>query len=113
MKISLINPSRDNLKYLKWSYASVRKNAPADVEYCVASDYSTDGTVEWCEETAKNDPHFKFIVNDGTWFGERPPYIDPKTGEYDLKGSSYSRMGHTLLYDKLIEWKNSSNRNYP
>ena len=88
-KLSLINPSRNNLQYLKWSYASVRKHASADIEYCVASDYSNDGTVEWCEETAKADPYFKFIVNDGTWFGEN-------TGE--LK-----RAGHTILYDKLIE----------
>ena len=88
-KLSLISPSRDNLKYLKWSYESVRKNAPADVEYCVASDYSSDGTVDWCEETAKKDPNFKFIVNDGTWFGKNEG--EPR------------RMGHTLLYDKLIE----------
>ena len=25
-KISLIQPSRNNLKYLKWSYDSIRKN---------------------------------------------------------------------------------------
>jgi len=87
--LSIINPSRDNLKYLKWAYTSVRKNAPKDVEYCVASDFSSDGTVEWCEETAKKDPNFKFIVNDGSWFGEN-------------KGNP-KRMGHTLLYDKLIE----------
>lgn len=88
MKLSLISPSRNNLKYLKWSYNSVRKNCSPDIEYCVASDFSNDGTVEWCEETAKNDPLFKFIVNDGTWFGENKG--EPK------------RMGHTLLYDKLI-----------
>ena len=86
--ISFINPSRNNRKYLEWSYASVRKNLGYRHEICVASDYSTDGTVEWCEETAKKDDNFKYIVNDGTWFGEN-------TGEP-------SRMGHTLLYDKLI-----------
>lgn len=88
MKLSLISPSRNNLKYLKWSYDSVRKHMPLDVEYCVASDYSTDGTVEWCEEISKKDKNFKYIVNDGSWFGENK-------GELD-------RMGHTLLYDKLI-----------
>ena len=86
--ISFINPSRNNRKYLEWSYASVRKNLGYRHEICVASDYSTDGTVEWCEEIAKKDNNFKYIVNDGTWFGEN-------TGEP-------SRMGHTLLYDKLI-----------
>ena len=82
-KISLISPSRNNLKYLKWSYESVRKNCTVDVEYCVASDYSDDGTVEWCEETAKKDKNFKYIVNDGTWFGERLPTIDPEAGTGD------------------------------
>jgi len=86
--ISFINPSRNNRKYLEWSYASVRKNLGYRHEICVASDYSTDGTVEWCEEIAKKDNNFKYIVNDGTWFGEN-------TGEP-------SRMGHTLGYDKLI-----------
>ena len=88
MKLSLISPSRNNLKYLKWSYDSVRKHMPLDVEYCVASDYSTDGTVEWCEEISKKDKNFKYIVNDGSWFGENKD--EPK------------RMGHTLLYDRLI-----------
>ena len=89
MSLSLINPSRNNLKYLKWSYNSVRKNLSDDIEYCVASDYSTDGTVEWCEEISKKDKNFKYIVNDGTWFGENKGKLD--------------RMGHTLLYDKLID----------
>ena len=86
--ISIISPSRNNLIYLQWSYESVRKYAGYFHEYCIAVDYSDDGTKEWCEETAKNDPNFKYIVNDGTWFGEN-------TGELD-------RMGHCRLYDKLI-----------
>jgi glycosyltransferase involved in cell wall biosynthesis len=77
--ISLISPSRNNLKYLKWSYASVRKNAPASVEYCVADDFSNDGTWEWCQEMMKVDPNFKAIRNDGP-----------------------TRLGHTILYDTLI-----------
>ena len=86
--ISFIQPSRSNLRYLKWSYESIRKNLGYRHEICVFSDYSTDGTVEWCEETSKKDSNFKYIVNDGTWFGEN-------------KGEP-SRMGHTLGYDKLI-----------
>ena len=77
--ISLISPSRNNLKYLKWSYASVRKNAPASVEYCVADDFSDDGTWEWCQEMMKVDPNFKAIRNEGP-----------------------TRLGHTILYDTLI-----------
>jgi len=88
VNISLICPTRDNLKYLKWSYESVRKNNSPEIEYCVAVDFCSDGTEEWCESINKIDSYFKYIVNDGTWFGEN-------------KGES-SRMGHTLLYDKLI-----------
>ena len=80
MKISLIQPSRNNLKYLKWSYDAIRKNqGEHEVEICVADDASTDGTWAWCVETEKVDPHFKWIRNEG-----------PK------------RLGHTILYDRLI-----------
>ena len=53
--ISFIQPSRNNLKYLKWSYNSIRKNLGYRHEICVFSDFSNDGTVEWCEEIAKKD----------------------------------------------------------
>ena len=80
MKISFIQPSRNNLKYLKWSYDSIRKNqGNHTVEICVADDASTDGTWQWCLEMMDKDPHFKAILND--------------TGE---------RLGHTILYDRLI-----------
>ena len=81
MKISLIQPSRNNLKYLKWSYDSIRKNqGDHEVEICVADDASTDDTWTWCKETMAVDPHFKAIRN------------DPENG----------RLGHTILYDRLI-----------
>ena len=80
MKISLIQPSRNNLKYLKWSYDSIRKNqGDHEVQICVADDASSDGTLEWCKKVAKEDKLFKFIRNEG-----------PK------------RLGHTILYDRLI-----------
>lgn len=80
MKISFIQPSRNNLKYLKWSYDAIRKNQEGhEVEICVADDASTDGTWEWCLETMEKDPYFKAILND--------------TGK---------RLGHTILYDRLI-----------
>ena len=75
MKISLIQPSRNNLKYLKWSYEATRKNqGDHEVEICVADDASTDDTWAWCKGTMAVDPHFKAIRN------------DPENG----------RLGHTI-----------------
>ena len=81
MKISLIQPSRNNLKYLKWSYDSIRKNqANHQVEICVADDFSDkDNTWKWCKEMMKKDPLFKAIRNEGP-----------------------TRLGHTILYDRLV-----------
>lgn len=80
MKISLIQPSRNNLKYLKWSYNAIRKNqGNHEVEICVADDASTDGTWEWCLQMIGQDPLFKAYRNTGP-----------------------SRLGHTILYDHLI-----------
>ena len=80
MKISLIQPGRNNLKYLKWSYNSIRKNqGEHEVEICVADDASTDGTWDWCVEMMDRDSNFKALKWDG-----------PK------------RVGHTILYDRLI-----------
>ena len=50
--ISFIQPSRNNLKYLKWSYNSIRKNLGYRHEICWADDFSDDGTLEWMQETA-------------------------------------------------------------
>jgi glycosyltransferase involved in cell wall biosynthesis len=80
MKISLIQPGRNNLKYLKWSYDSIRKNqGDHEVEICVADDASTDGTWDWCLEMMDKDPLFKAHCNEGP-----------------------DRLGHTILYDTLI-----------
>ena len=81
MKISIIQPSRNNLKYLKWSYNAIRKNQGDHiVEICVADDFSDkDGTWNWCVEMMEKDPLFKAIRNEGP-----------------------TRLGHTILYDRLI-----------
>ena len=80
MKISLIQPGRNNLKYLKWSYNSIRKNqGNHEVEICVADDFSNDGTWDWCLEMIDKDPLFKAIRNEGP-----------------------TRLGHTILYDRLV-----------
>lgn len=80
MKISIIQPTRNNLKYLKWAYDAIRKNQGDHiVEVCVADDFSSDGTWEWCQEMEKVDQHFKSIRNEGP-----------------------TRLGHTILYDRLV-----------
>jgi len=77
--ISFIQPSRSNLKYLKWSYNSIRKNLDPMHEICMADDFSDDGTWEWMREIAKKDKNVKIHRNKG-----------PK------------RLGHTILYDTLV-----------
>ena len=80
MQISFIQPARNNLKYLKWSYDSIRKNqGDHEVEICVADDFSDDGTWNWCQEMMKKDSKFKAIRNEGP-----------------------TRLGHTILYDRLV-----------
>ena len=63
--ISFIQPSRNNLKYLKWSYNSIRKNLGYIHEICMADDFSTDGTWEWMQEIAKKDMGVKIHRNEG------------------------------------------------
>lgn len=78
-KISIIQPSRNTLKYLIWSYNSIRKNLDPSHEICVADDFSNDGTWEWCQQKMKEDKNFKAIRNNGP-----------------------TRVGHTILYDRLV-----------
>lgn len=81
MKISFILPSRNNLKYLKWCYESLRSNlSHKEHEVCVADDASSDGTWDWCQEMIKVDPHFKAIRNEGP-----------------------ARKGMTELYNTLVQ----------
>jgi len=77
--ISFIQPSRNNLKYLQWSYNSIRKNLGYVHEICMADDFSNDGTWEWMQKIAKSDPNVKIHRNEGP-----------------------TRLGHTILYDTLI-----------
>ncbi len=78
--ISLIISSRNNLKYLKWCYDSLRKNDSKEIEICIADDFSSDGTWQWCLEIMQQDSNFKAIRNEGP-----------------------SRLGHTILFDTLIK----------
>lgn len=80
MKISFVVSTRDNLKYLKWSYDSIRKNqGNHEVWICYGIDHCTDGTQDWIEVIKKTDPFVKSIEN--------------KTGK---------RLGHTIMYDQVI-----------
>jgi glycosyltransferase involved in cell wall biosynthesis len=77
--ISFIQPSRNNLKYLQWSYNSIRKNLGYRHEICWADDFSDDGTWDWMMEIMKKDDNVQIIRNDGP-----------------------DRLGHTILYDSLV-----------
>ena len=78
--ISFIQPSRNNLKYLKWSYRSIRKNLGYRHEICWADDFSDDGTWEWMNEIKDKDLNVKIHRNEGP-----------------------TRLGHTILYDTLVD----------
>ena len=78
--ISFIQPSRNNLKYLQWSYNSIRKNLGYRHEICWADDFSDDGTWEWMNKIVEKDPNVKIHRNEGP-----------------------TRLGHTILYDTLVD----------
>jgi glycosyltransferase involved in cell wall biosynthesis len=77
--ISFILPSRNNLKYLKQAYESIRKNSSVEHEICIADDASTDGTMEQVLVWMKRDKNIKLHINKGP-----------------------ERLGHTILYDTLV-----------
>ncbi len=80
MKISFVIPCRNNLKYFKWAYDSIRKNqGNHEVFICAADDASTDGTKEAFQALYEIDNHFDYIVNEGP-----------------------ERVGHTILYDRIV-----------
>jgi glycosyltransferase involved in cell wall biosynthesis len=78
--ISFIQPSRNNKKYLQWSYESIRKNLGPEHEICWADDYSDDGTWMWMNKIADKDKNVKIHRNYGP-----------------------GRLGHTILYDTLVD----------
>ena len=79
--ISFIIPSRNNLKYLKQAYNSIRKNTLYPHEICIADDASTDGTKEWVQSIIDSgeDACLKLHINKGP-----------------------ERLGLTILYDLLV-----------
>jgi glycosyltransferase involved in cell wall biosynthesis len=63
--ISFIQPSRNNLSYLEWSYNSIRKNLGYRHEIMFGDDYSDDGTWEWLQKIKKKDPNVQIFLNAG------------------------------------------------
>ena len=79
MNISIIIPSRNNLKYLKQAYESIREYRWS-AEIVFLDDASTDATWEWLQVIRTRDPNVKLYRNEGP-----------------------ERVGHTVLYDKGVE----------
>jgi len=76
--ISFIIPSYNNLQHLKNVYASIQKHA-SEAEIILLDDGSTDGTWEWMQEKYKQNENLVILRVE-------------------------ERTGHTILYDKGIEY---------
>ena len=63
--ISFIQPSRNNISYLEWSYNSIRKNLGYRHEIMFGDDFSDDGTWEWLQKIKKKDPNVQIFRNKG------------------------------------------------
>jgi len=63
--ISFVIPSRNNKKYLEWSYDSIRKNLGYSHEILLADDFSTDGTWEYLQEVKDKDINVQIFRNEG------------------------------------------------
>jgi glycosyltransferase involved in cell wall biosynthesis len=75
-QVTLVIPSSNNLRHLKNTYESIKRNA-WHVKIVMLDDGSTDGTIEWLN--GLNDDNITAIYR------------------------SSERVGHTVLYDKGIE----------
>jgi glycosyltransferase involved in cell wall biosynthesis len=76
--VSFIIPSYNNLQHLKNVYASILKHAP-EAEIVLLDDGSTDGTYDWMKERYAEDENLAILRVE-------------------------ERIGHTILYDKGIEY---------
>ena len=72
--ITLVIPSRNNLKYVKYAYKSIRDHLGSDVEIVLLDDASTDQTWDWMKSVENQNT--KIYRNEGP-----------------------ERVGHTVLYD--------------
>jgi glycosyltransferase involved in cell wall biosynthesis len=78
--VSIAIPSRNNIKYVKSAYQSIREHVAIRHEIILLDDASTDGTWEWMNEIKKSDNDVIIYKNDGP-----------------------DRAGHVFLYDKAAE----------
>ncbi len=80
MKICLVIPTRNNLKYTKWSYNSIRKNqGDHQVNICYGLDACTDGTREWVQNIKQSDPYV-----------------------YSIENTGQERVGLTVMYNRIV-----------
>lgn len=75
MNVSLVIPSRNNLKYVKFAYESIREYCDPNTEVVLLDDASTDGTWDWMKSV--QGPQTQIFKNEGP-----------------------DRVGHTILYDQ-------------
>jgi glycosyltransferase involved in cell wall biosynthesis len=85
MNVSLVIPSRNNLKYVKAAYESIRRHLGNDVEVILLDDASTDDTWKWMCDTCMIPGH--------------------NTIAHRNKGPE--RVGHTVLYDEGARMANN------
>jgi glycosyltransferase involved in cell wall biosynthesis len=63
VNISLVIPSRNNLKYVKYAYKSIRDQIGSDVEIILLDDASTDKTWDWMKSV--EGKYTKIYRNEG------------------------------------------------
>lgn len=74
--VTLVIPTRNNLKYVKSAYTSIRKYIGNDVHIVILDDASSDDTWKWCNEIYSVDSRLEIYRNEGS-----------------------ERVGHCILYD--------------
>jgi cellulose synthase/poly-beta-1,6-N-acetylglucosamine synthase-like glycosyltransferase len=67
-RISVVTPSYNQGRFLKWAIESGLFQDYPDLEYIVANGGSTDSSVE-VTESCKEHPAFRFLEHPGMWEG--------------------------------------------
>ena len=61
--VSVLMSVWDGLPYVRQTVASVRAQTFQDFEFVIADNASTDGTVDFLRETAREDPRVRLVLN--------------------------------------------------
>lgn len=64
--VSIVMPNKDCREYLPRAFDSIRAQQVDDIEIIVVDDGSTDGSLEWLEQRAGEDPRLRIIQLDGS-----------------------------------------------